>query len=418
MLQRIKKDRSRLYGGWAAVIAGSFIVFIAGNFQYTFGVFVSPLINNFGWSRAAISGCVTIRSITSGLASLAAGILCDRYGYRKLIFAGVLLVGASYLLTAHIGSLWQLYIYLGALTGIGISAFFVPLIGVVTRWFGSKATLGSAIVMSGFSLAQVVIPPIATLLIVRYQWEGTITILGIAVLLLGTAALHFVRTPSNGSRPLSPVPESGEGLAAEPAENIQPPVEADYSLREALRTPALWIIFAVLMISATSYQMLVIHIVIAAIDEGITPEAAAIILTVSGVTNTLGRLLIGSIASAIGNKTALILSLVLQAAALFAVAGASDLAVFYIVVAVHGLGYGGTTPILPTLTASYFGTRSIGSIYGVVNVAYTAGGAVGPVVGGYIFDLTGSYYAAFIAAGVIMLVTLLIVLALKAPRRK
>ena len=172
------------------------------------------------------------------------------------------------------------------------------------------------------------------------------------------------------------------------------------------------------MTSSASYQLLVIHVVIAAIDVGITASAAAIILTVSGITNTVGRLAIGSIANLIGNKTALILAVVIQAAALFLVAGASDLPVFYITVALFGLGYGGTTPILPTLTASYFGTRSIGSTYGVVNVAYTVGGAIGPLAGGYIFDLTGSYYAAFISAGVVMAVTLLLILMLKAPRRK
>ena len=422
MLQKRERKRSpspaptgRLYSGWTAVIAGSFIVFIAGNFQYTFGVFVNPLVSRFGWSRAAISGGVTIRSITSGLASLGAGILCDRYGYRKLIFIGILLVGISYLLSAHITSLWQLYLYLGALTGIGISTFFIPLIGIVARWFGNRSTLGNAIIMSGFSLAQIVVPPVATYLILEFQWEGTITILGIAVLLLGTIALYFVRTPSDGARTS---PAGSEGGSALESRDARTDAEAAFTLREALGTPALWIVFIVLMTSSASYQLLVIHVVIAAIDVGITASAAAIILTVSGITNTVGRLAIGSIANLIGNKTALILAVVIQAAALFLVAGASDLPVFYITVALFGLGYGGTTPILPTLTASYFGTRSIGSTYGVVNVAYTVGGAIGPLAGGYIFDLTGSYYAAFISAGVVMAVTLLLILMLKAPRRK
>lgn len=306
--------RKKLFYGWVAVIAGTFIIFIAGNFQYSFGVFVKPLINKFGWSRAAISGTVTTRSITSSLASPIAGVLGDRYGFKSLILIGLCLVGLSYLLTSRITSLWQLYLSLGALTGIGISTFYVPIIAIATKWFGSRAGLANGIIMSGFGWAQIITPPVATYLILRYSWETSCIVLGIAALVLGTAAWRFIRTPPNSlSQPLA---EPTEGDIPKTGVTINK-TEDNYTLAEAIRTPALWNIFLILMLAAGCYQLVIIHIVAAATDTGITPGAAAIILTFTGITNTLGRLMLGGLAMRIGNKTVLTFSVAIQALALF-----------------------------------------------------------------------------------------------------
>jgi MFS family permease len=405
--------RGQLSTGWVAVIAGAFVVFIAGNFQYSFGVLVNPLINRFGWLRASISGTVTTRSITSSLVSPLVGILSDRYGYRKFILAGIFLVGIGYLLTSRITSLWQLYLFLGAVVGIGIPAFFVPIVSIATKWFGSKSGLANGIITSGFGWAQIVTPPVATYLILQYSWEISLIVLGTAALALGTVAWYFIRAPENtGNEP----PAEPTGIDSQKA--TPPGAEGNYTLSEALRTPAFWILFLVLMTSSASFQMVVIHIVIAAIDTGITPEDAALILTLSGITNTAGRLTLGGLATKIGNKTGLLLSLALQALALFFLAGAIDIRAFYILAAVHGLGYGGVTPLIPTLIGSFFGTRSIGSVFGALITAYTIGGAFGPLLGGYVFDVTGSYYTAFLVAAIVMAATFLFCMLLKPPQRK
>lgn len=405
--------RGKLSTGWVTVIASSFVIFIAGNFQYSFGVLVNPLMNRFGWSRASISGTVTTRSIASSLASPLVGILSDRHGYRKFILAGILLVGISYLLTSRITSLWQLYLFLGAMTGIGISVFYVPIVSTATKWFGSKSGLANGIIVSGFGWAQIVTPPVATYLILQYSWETALLILGAAALILGTAAWHFIRTPQTTEN--EPPFES----AMTDTQKANPSgAGGNYTFSEALRTPAFWILFLILTTSAASFQMVVIHIVIASIDTGSTPEAAAFILTLSGITNTVGRLTLGGLATKIGNKTVLLFSLALQALALFFLAGAIDIRAFYILAAIHGLGYGGVMPLMPALIGSFFGTKAIGSIFGFVNTAYTVGGAFGPLVGGYVFDVTGSYYIAFLGAAITMAATFMLCLLLKPPQRK
>jgi len=408
------KVRRKLSYGWVVAIAGAIIVLAGGNFLYIFGVFFKPLIYQFGWSRAAISGCVTIRNIMSGVAAPIAGTLSDKYGPRKIILTGIFLVGLSYLLASRINSLWQLYLFLGTLTGIGIAALFIPIMATATRWFNGKSALANGIILSGFGWAQIILPPVATYLILQYSWETCFIILGIATLVLGTTSWSFIRTPPSTTNAQA---EATQEYAPKASETLTG-VEGDYTLSKALHTPALWILYLIQVVVAASYQMVIVHIIAAAIDIGITLEAAAIILTLNGITNTLGRLTLGGLATKIGNKTALILCLAIQVLALFLLARTSDLYTFYIIAAIYGLGYGGTTAIMPTLAGSFFGTKSIGSIYGTVNTAYTVGAAIGPLLAGYIFDITGSYSTAFSSAAIAMAVVFLLCLVLKPPQRK
>jgi MFS family permease len=395
--------RKLLYG-WVVAIAGGVILVAAQNIQYSFGVFLKPLINQFGWSRTAISGCVTIRSIIGGTISPISGILSDRYGPKKLIFAGILIVGLSYLWASRLSSLWELYLTLGVLTGLGTGSILTPLVATTTRWFGSRAGLANGIVMSGFSISQVILPPVVTYLILQYSWGTCLRILAIAALGIGLGAWSFIKSPPRSVTNLDS--SRGTGNMVKAVEH--PPATGNYSLTEAFHTPTLWLLLIINMIVAICYQMVVIHIVAAAVDEGATLEAAAIILSITGVTGMLGRIIMGGLANKFGAKIVLALCLVIQGPALFFLAGASDIRLFYVYCAVFGFAYSGTTPIIPTMAASIFGTRSVGSIFGILNLGYTFGVAIGPLLAGYTFDATGSYSGAFLsAAGALFLAFLL-----------
>jgi MFS family permease len=407
--------RSKSIYGWVAAIAGAVGVIAACNFLYTFGVFIKPLIHQFGWSRASISLCASIRNITTAAISPVAGILADRFGPRKLMLTGILLVGLSYLLASRITTLWHLYLSLGILTGVGIAIFFVPTVAIVTRWFGGKSALANGIVYSGFGWAQIILPPIETHLILQYGWETSFIILGTAGAALGVGAWSFIRiAPDNLSESQTEAQQGDPPKAIETANGTA----EDYTLSEALHTPTLWTLFLILIVTAASYQMVIIHIIAAAIDNGATPQAAAIILTLNGATNTLGRLTISSLATKIGNKIILIICLAVQAAVLFFLARAGSLNAFYIIATIHGLAYGVVTPIMPTLAMVFFGQRAMGSIFGSINGSYTTGAAIGPFVGGYIFDVTGSYSAAFISAAAAMIIAFVLGLMMKPPQRR
>ena len=410
-----KETEGKLYYGWVVALASGVCVLVGNNFQYSFGVFLKPLINQFGWSRAAISGCVTTRSALSGIISPLSGDLSDRYGPRKLIIAGVCIVGLSYLLASRISSLLELYLILGILTGIGVGFLFAPLVATVTRWFGGRAGMANGIVLSGFGVAQTILPPLATHLILQYGWGTCFIILGVATLVVGTAAWSFIKDPPQAIEIQTPSSAIVTGNLSKSAERTQ--TTDDYPLSEAFHAPALWIMLIIYMTVAICYQMVVIHVVAAAIDEGATLEAAAIILTLSGITNTLGKLVSGGLANKIGTKLILALCLAAQAPALFFLAGARDINVFYIISAAYGFAYAGTSPVIPTMAADLFGTKSVGSIFGTLNLAYTFGAAIGPLLAGYIFDITGRYTIAFLCAAGTLLLSFVLCLFLKRPQK-
>jgi len=411
-----EKSKGKLYYGWVVAVASAICLLAANNFQYSFGVFLKPLIAQFGWSRAAISGCVTIRGAVSGLMSPISGSLSDRYGPRKLIVAAVSMVALSYLLAARIHSLFELYLILGILTGIGTGFLSVPLVATTTKWFGSRAGMANGIVMSGFGVAQIAMPPLATYLILQYGWGTCFMILGVAAFAVGSAAWGFIKDPPQAAGIPTPNIAGGAGKGSQSSGTTQ--LADYYSLSEAFHTSSLWIMLITYMTVAMSYQMVVIHIVAAAIDEGATLEAAAIILTLSGITNTLGRLVAGGLANRMGTKLVLALCLAIQAPALFFLAGARDISVFYIIATAYGFAYAGTSPVMPAMAADHFGTKAMGSIYGTLNLSYTFGTAIGPLLAGYIFDITGHYDMAFLSAAAAILLTFLLCLFLKRPKKR
>jgi MFS family permease len=405
---------TKLSYGWVVAIAGCVILVTAQNIQYSFGVFLKPLINQFGWSRTAISACVTIRSIIGGIMSPISGALSDRYGPKKIIFVGVLIVGLSYLWASRLSTLWEFYLTLGVLTGLGTGSLLTPLVATTTRWFGSRSGLANGVVMSGFSISQVILPPVVTYLILQYSWGTCLLVLGITALCIGLGAGSFIKPPPRRETNLDTSPGTGNMVKAAEA----PSAKGGFSMSEAFHTPTLWLLLIIYMIVAICYQMVVVHIVAAAVDEGATLAAAAIILSISGVTGILGRIIIGGLANKFGAKIVLVLCLAIQGPVIFFLAGASDIRLFYVYCAIFGFAYSGTTPIVPTMAATLFGTRSVGSIFGIINLGYTFGVAIGPLLAGYTFDATGSYSGAFLSAAGALIFSVLLCLMIKKPKAK
>lgn len=405
-----KVSRKANYG-WIIAITGASIMFVNAQFLYSFGVFVRPLIDNFGWSRGAISSIASTRSIITALLSPVAGTLTDRYGSKKLIILGVFLCGLAFILSWRATSLWQFYLTLGVLIGISNGIIITPTLVTVNKWFAGKSSLANGITMTGPSLAQILVPPTVTFLIVRYGWENSLIIIGVAIWLLGTSAWSFFRSPA--TRATAQLP-SQTTINSKP-NNAN---STDFTLSEALHTTSFWIIFTVYVVAAICFQAVVIHIVVAAIDIGATPAAAAGILTVMGITNTVGRLVISGLSDRFGKTTVLAIAMGLTAVLLFLLAQAADLGTFYIVTALYGMFYGSTIPNILSLGSSLFGMKAVGAIIGTLTLGYLAGAAIGPVLGGCIFDATGSYYIAFLITAIASGIAFLLCLVLRPPRKK
>lgn len=261
----INKPGSKLGYGWVIAVAGAIIMFVNAQFLYSFGVFVRPLIDNFGWSRGAVSSISSARSIITALLSPAAGTLTDRYGSKKLIIMGVFLCGLAFILSWHATSLWQFYLTLGVLIGLSNSIIITPTLAMVNRWFSGKSSLANGIAMTGPSMAQVLVPPAVTFLLLRYGWGTSLVVIGVTIWVLGSLSLSFFKNP-----PAAGTSQPHDGSA--PATGAQHTDGASFTTAEALHTRTFWLLFSINAVTALCFQAVVVHVVVAAMDIGAAPK--------------------------------------------------------------------------------------------------------------------------------------------------
>ena len=177
------EDRKpRLFYGYIVVAAAVVIMTIAWGANRTFGVFLEPMLDEFGWTRAGISGAYTLAMIITGAGAIIAGRLTEKFGPRVVTIGCGLFLGLGYMLVSRVGAIWQLYLFYGVVAGIGLSGAWTPIMSTVVRWFTKRRALMSGILIAGPALGIVVMPLVSSLLIPTYGWRISYIILGSVVL--------------------------------------------------------------------------------------------------------------------------------------------------------------------------------------------------------------------------------------------
>jgi predicted MFS family arabinose efflux permease len=269
----------------------------------------------------------------------------------------------------------------------------------------------TSIVISGLGLGTMIMAPLASWLIYTYSWRISYMVIGLLALVVITSAAQFLRhNPSQkGLLPYGAGEVSQEGLVSK---------ARGYSLREAIHTRQLWLLIAMFFCFGFSLQPIMVHIVPHATDLGISVTAAATILAFIGGGSTAGRLLMGSVADRIGNRLGLIIALSIRVIALSWLLAAREVWMFYLFGALFGLGWGSLAPLATLIPAGLFGTRSLGVIMAVQICGITLGSAIGPLLAGYIFDVTSSYNLAFIGFLGLSIVAVIIALFIRPIKGK
>jgi MFS family permease len=315
-----------------------------------------------------------------------------------------IIVGAGFMLMSRVTALWQLYLFLGILAGTGMSGVWVPQLSTIARWFLRRRTLMSGIVISGVSIGGLVAPLVIIRLIEAGGWRNAYIILGGLLLVVMVAAAQFQRRhPADmGLKPY------GEGAADANA----PAADANsYTFRQAARTAQFWIACLIFFCLGFCLFSVLVHIVPHVTDLGISPLAAAGILSLAGGLAILGNYTLGGLADRIGNRWVFIIGFILMTAAYLWLLTADVLWMFYVFAVIYSLAHGGLGAAESPLAAGLFGVGSHGLIYGVAHIGFTAGAALGPLLTGYSYDATGSYQTAFIVcAGIGVLGVLLSVI--------
>ena len=401
--------------GWVIVVAAFLITFITCGINYSFGVFFLPITHDFGWTRGMVSVMVLIAGLVYASTIPICGILADRYGYRWVLAVATGCLSLGLILSSQIQSLWQLYVFNGVLIGLSISASFAIPVALVALWFSKRQGLAVGTATMGISLGTAVIPLLITYLISSVGWRPTFLIAGIATGLICIPAALVMRQPPRREWPC--VAEAG--LPAQDKQEkpeMAPGEDPGLTLSEAIRTKEFWLLFVMFVLFLLSLGLVMLHVIPYAIDSGLSPIAAAGILTFVGIFGLAGRLISGLLSDRIGIKPVILFCLFLEAAIIIWVTFSKDMGVFYTFAALFGIAYSGFVTMMVRITRYVFGPKALGSVFGFLMISDGIGFGVGPWLAGYIFDITGSYQVSLLSVAVGLVAAAAITLVIKPPR--
>ncbi len=372
----------------------------------SFGVFFNPLMEEFGWPRAAIAGASSAAFFSMGIFGVLVGRLNDIFGPRRLMSVAALLLGLGCVLMGRLNTLWELYLYYGVIFGMGLSAIDVIALTTIARWFSHRRGFMTGIVKVGTGAGQFAVPLAAGALILVYGWRSTIAIIGAVVavtLVLMAQFLH--RDPS--ALGLKNLPAAGKSNFAAPA------AAPGLPLPRVFRTVQFWTVCLVNFFLVFCLMSILLHIVPHARDSGIPSLQAAGVLSTIGAVSMLGRFTSGLLIDKRGSKTVMKASFLLLLGALAWLPFADRPWMLYLFGAVYGLAHGGFFTAISPLVAEWFGIHAHGTLFGIVVCFGTTGGAAGPLLAGRLFDLSGSYRSTFLILTAFALVACALLLSLR-----
>ena len=393
---------------WTIPFAG-FLLSLMGGFAYAWGVLVIPMVDRFGWTTAEANLPFTVFMVTFAIAMVPAGRLQDIIGPRKTSAIGALLFMPAYGLAALVGHFpypWWLFVTYGVIGGIACGLTYACVAPPARKWFPDKPGLAISCAVMGFGLAAVFFAPLKAEFLIPYHGiEGTFLIIGIACLIVCLFAAWLIRNPPEGWTP----PGWEDTGRAKQVGGI-----TDCTPRDLIGSPIFWMLWtAFALVIAGGLMSIPLIPIFGELVAGLTSVEAAGAIAIFAAFNGFGRPVAGFLADRFGTVWVMIVTYMVQAAALISFPFfAVTLPTLYISAALVGWGFAVSLALFPALTASCFGTKHLGVNYGMVFTAFGVG-ALAPAAGAGMYDITGSFAPAFFSGAIMAVVGLVLCIALK-----
>jgi len=367
-----------------------FFNFIGRGVGDTYMVFLLPLGAEFGWHRSQMTSVYSLLMVVSGLASPLAGIVFERWGPRTLYALGLALLGGGYFVAGQLHQLWQFYLCIGVLGGLGASAIgMVPAAALISRWFERRMSTAIGLAYAGFGCGSLVLVPLTQALIDHGGWREAYHAIGLALLLLlplslllpwrriqaGQATMALQRARAAANQPPGPSP-----------------------LRRALGQKRFWLLVQVMFFTAMCIYLISVQSVAYLVDIGFTPLQAAGAFGSAGLLSVIGVSASGWIADRFGHRPAATLSFIgtFSGTVVLVVMSYGDAAWLLAgYVLLFGICQGARGPVVASLSARLFAGPGQATIYGAIHACMSVGSGIGALLSGVLHDLTGGYRAAF-----------------------
>lgn len=385
---------SRERRGWA-IVAGFFLAefFILGSGYDTAGVFFTPLLKDFGWSRTQLSMLTSAISLTAAVMGPGIGWLIDSIESKWVVTIGAGLCGLAFVIasTAH-SFAWMVSAY--ALLGVGAAASaMTPCYYVISNWFDERRGLAMTLAITGIEIGGTVMALVASYVIAHAGWRTAYLTLAAPVFLVVVPVMVLLVR----SRPESGQTAAAGAPAMHGAHGAPARVQSLEGLEvgAALRERSFWLIAVSYLIYAFGATALIVHLVPYLIGIGFTAERGAVVLSVMLAFNTIGKPSFGALADRFGIRLMYALNLLAVGLGFLFLLYARHPSMLTLFVVVYGLSCGAPIALMPTILADSVGLRRYGSLSGLLVTLGVIGSAAGPIAAGVVFDRIGSYMGIF-----------------------
>jgi OFA family oxalate/formate antiporter-like MFS transporter len=395
---------------WVPLVGGILGSTTCGLLLYAWSVFIKPLSEEFGWSRADIAMAFSICALVFGLTTFVAGKLSDRFGPRIVVLAGSIILGVGFSLAGFVESKGGLYLTYGLVAGFGGGLVYLPPIATAPKWWPDRRALATGFAVVGLGLGSFIMAPLATAIIEdpALGWRAVFHYVGIAMGVMGVLSALCLSVPPAGWKPAgwsAPAPSSPRAQTAR-----------DFTFAETVRSRPFWLLYAAYFCGCFAGLMVIGHIAGHGRDAGLEPMAAAGAVSALAIFNAVTRILVGAIADRVGTRRSFLGIFVLQVAAMALLFPAgSHVWLLGAVAALIGWNYGAMFTLFPATCLQYYGQTSQGANYGLLFTAFGLAGFAGPLVGGVLKDTTGSYLVPFLAGAVLVAVAVGIIAVIRPP---
>ena len=389
---------------WKIAAAGVLLQMALGS-VYAWSVFRTPLATQFGWSIPQITLTFTITILALSCAAFAGGLWLNRSGPRVVAVTGGVLYGLGVMLASFTERLEWLYVTYGLIGGIGLGLGYIVPVAVLLKWFPDRRGFITGIAVGGFGAGALVTAPIATVLIERVGVLSTFAWLGLAYLIAAPLAGWFMRNP-----------RAGEVLYDQALRSPLRQTNANFTLRQALRTRQWWILWLILFLNVTAgislisqqaplYQEL----------AGVSAAVAAGMVGLASIGNALGRVFWAWSSDHLTRRSTFMLLFLIQVALFWILPAMGSVAVLTLVAFVILSCFGGGFGTMPASVTDYFGPQNVGPIYGLMLTAWGLASLFGPMLLAGMREATGSYEDALHIIAALMALSVLLPCMLRSP---